>query len=144
MFDPTLASKFGKKADDRPLNGSALPTIDHLSEGHLVLLRDRIDARLPPARLSNLNLEEELVLQLMRAKALQSDAFDDVDVAANQKAQVMNSVASTIGALVRMQTDLYNAERFKAIEAILLEAVKSMPTPQATKFLDEYERLASS
>ena len=103
---------------------------------------DLVQSRLPPAQLSGMNLEEELVRQLQRAKELQALTLDDVEVPANQKAVVMNSVASAIGALVEMQEALYNAERFKAIEAIMIEALKVLPEDVATKFLDEYENLA--
>ena len=119
-----------------------LPSIEDLSEGQLILLMDLVQSRLPPAKLSGMNLEEELVRQLQRAKALQALTLDDVEVPANQKAAVMNAVASAIGALVEMQEALYNAERFKAIEAIMIEALKVLPEDVATKFLDEYENLA--
>ena len=145
MFDTKRTQQFGKKNDDdSPYNGSSLPSIDHLDEGELILLMDRIEGKLPPLKLSRLNLEEELVRQLMRAKTLQADVIDSDEIAANQKAQVMNSVASTIGALVKMQTDLYNAERFKAVEALMIDALKLMPTDVAIKFLEEYERLAGN
>lgn len=143
MFDPNKTSKFsGSSEDEMPDFRAQLPSIEDLSEGQLILLMDLVQSRLPPAQLSGMNLEEELVRQLQRAKALQALTLDDVEVPANQKAAVMNAVAGAIGALVEMQEALYNAERFKAIEAIMIEALKVLPEDVATKFLDEYENLA--
>lgn len=143
MFDPNKTSRFsGSSEDEMPDLRAQLPSIEDLSEGQLILLMDLVQSRLPPAQLSGMNLEEELVRQLQRAKELQALTLDDVEVPANQKAAVMNAVASAIGALVEMQEALYNAERFKAIEAIMIEALKVLPEDVATKFLDEYENLA--
>ena len=143
MFDTLATSRFGSTAEDFPPSAyPTLPNIDDLSEGQLILLMDLVQSRLPPAQLSGMNLEEELVRQLQRAKALQARTLDDVEVPANQKAAVLNAVAGAIGSLVEMQEALYNAERFKAIEAIMIEALKVLPEDVATKFLDEYENLA--
>ena len=143
MFD---SSKVGanQTSQDTPYNGSSLPEISHLNQEELVTLYDLVSSRLPPMKLAHLNMEEELVLQLYRAKALQTKTMEDDDIPANQKAQVMNSVASVIGDLIRLQERLFNAERFKAIEAILLESLKMLPKAQAEAFIIEYAKLGST
>ncbi len=143
MFD---SSKVGanRASQDTPYNGSSLPEISHLNQEELVTLYDLVSSRLPPMKLAHLNMEEELVLQLYRAKALQTKSMEDDNIPANQKAQVMNSVASVIGDLIRLQERLFNAERFKAIEAILLESLKMLPKAQAEAFIIEYAKLGST
>ena len=143
MFD---SSKVGanRASQDTPYNGSSLPEISHLNQEELVTLYDLVSSRLPPMKLAHLNMEEELVLQLYRAKALQTKTMEADEIPANQKAQVMNSVASVIGDLIRLQERLFNAERFKAIEAILLESLKMLPKAQAEAFIIEYAKLGST
>lgn len=143
MFDPDKTSRFsGSPEDGLPDFRAQLPDIEDLDEGQLILLMDLIQSKLPPAKLASMNLEEELVRQLQRAKALQARTLEDDDVPANQKAVVLNAVANAIGALVEMQEALYNAERFKAIEAIMIDAVKAMPPDISEKFIDDYEALS--
>ena len=141
MFD---SSKVGanRASQDTPYNGSSLPEISHLNQEELVTLYDLVSSRLPPMKLAHLNMEEELVLQLYRAKALQTKSMEADEIPANQKAQVMNSVASVIGDLIRLQERLFNAERFKAIESLLIKAVQNMPPEYAQKFIQDYEDLA--
>ena len=139
IFDPNVV-KQGRQ--EKPYTGDPLPNIDHLNEGQLLTLYARVESKLPPAKLSHLNLDEELVRQLQRAKALQSAVMEDIDVAANQKAQVLNATGTALNQLINMQERLYNAERFKALELLIIEAVKAMPMAQAEKFLDAYETLA--
>lgn len=143
MFD---SSKVGanRAPRDTPYNGSSLPEISHLNQEELVTLYDLVSSRLPPMKLAHLNMEEELVLQLYRAKSLQTKTMEADEIPANQKAQVMNSVASVIGDLIRLQERLFNAERFKAIEAILLESLKMLPKAQAEAFIIEYAKLGST
>ena len=143
MFD---SSKVGanRASQDTPYNGASLPEISHLNQEELVTLYDLVSSRLPPMKLAHLNMEEELVLQLYRAKALQTKSMEDDNIPANQKAQVMNSVASVIGDLIRLQERLFNAERFKAIEAILLESLKMLPKAQTEAFIIEYAKLGST
>lgn len=147
FFDTKLPSAEPTVARDKaykPSRGDNLPDIDHLTEPDLVALLDRVQARLPPAKLSNLDLEEELVTQLSRAKSLQTQVLEDNDIPANQKAQVMNTVGSVIGDIIRMQERLYNAERFKAIEAMLLDSLRMLPKAQAEAFIEEYAKMGST
>lgn len=111
-------------------------TADELAE-----LRYALDVVCPQQQLSDVNLEEELMSQYARIKKLQNDVIDDEDTPANQKAQVANAVASTLQHLVKMQSEYSTAERFKAIEALMIKAMKSLPVDVATKFIEEYERI---
>lgn len=107
----------------------------------LLAMRAAIDAQLPARALSEINVDEELVTQLLVAKELQSQVLDDPDVPSNQRAQVVNAVGSIIDQLTKAQERYYNAERFKRIEAILIKALAKLPTDVAEDFIDHYEKL---
>lgn len=124
-----------------PASRKPTTTLAGLSEDELLLMRAEIDNLLPPQSMANMNMEQELVLQFKAVKRLQLDVIDDKDTPANQRAQVANAVAATLGQLVKMQADFYTSERFKAIEALMIRAMKTMPRPQAEKFISEYEAL---
>lgn len=141
FYDPNFTQAEPVKASDKPIYGARLPPIDHLTEGELITLLDMVISRLPPTKMSNLNLEDELVLQLYRAKDLLAKTIDQEETPANQKAQVMNAVSSVISQLIQLQERLYNAERFKAMEAIMIKSIQLMPKEAAEHFVDEYEKL---
>lgn len=115
--------------------------IENYSEADLYRLRAEIDAMLPQQSLSAMNLESELVTQYHTVKALQNVILTAEEVPANQKAQIANSVVSTLDALVKMQERFHTAERFKAIENLLIKHMKTMPREIAEKFVAEYEAL---
>lgn len=141
FFDKDFRKTTADYGADKPVKVSNLPPIEHLDEDDLLALLDEVESRLPPAKLAHLNLEEELVRQLHRAKALQSEVLKDDETPANQKAQVMNTVGAVIADIVKMQERLYNAERFKALEGLLIDALKSLPKDQAEAFIDQYEKM---
>lgn len=107
----------------------------------LLALRSQIDARLPARALADLDLEEELVIQFQQTKGLLNRVMIDENVPANQKAQVINSCASVLGQITKMQTELYSAERVKALEAALIKALLTLPEATQLAFFIEYERL---
>ena len=117
--------------------------IDQMDVDELLALKDKIEAKLPMRALKAMNLEEELVTQYMRVKALQSRVMEAEDIPANQIAQCAGQVASTLQALVKMQTEWYNAERFKKLEGLMIKHMRTLPQGAAEAFLDEYERLAA-
>lgn len=116
--------------------------LQNLSVDELLSLRSEIDELLPARALGDIDLEHELVVQFLAVKSLQANVLQDDNTAANQKAQVANAVASTLQQLVKMQSEHYNAERFKRIEALLVKSMKLMPVEAAEAFLNEYEELA--
>lgn len=98
-----------------------------LDEVALMNLRVHIDNRLPPTKLKNLDLEKELVIQFKISQHVQNMILEDLDTPANQKAQVLNSVVSTIQKLVEMQSNHYTTERLKEIENALIRALNDWP-----------------
>ena len=115
--------------------------LDTMSVEELRELRDEIDRRLPEEKLSQMDLTQELLSQYRLVQRLQSDVLGDDDIPANQRAQVAGQVASTLQQLVKMQTEFQNAERFRAIENLLIKSIKLMPRDAAEAFIAEYEKL---
>lgn len=106
----------------------------------LLEARGLIEARLPPVSLRDVDLERELGLQVLALKELQARVLGDFSTAANQKAQVANSLSAALANLVKVQDNVYTAERLKKIESLLLDAVQELPAQEMQTFLDEYER----
>ena len=113
--------------------------IDEMDVDELLALKDQIEGRLPNRSLKAMNLEEELVEQYMKVKALQNRVLNDEGIPANQLAQCAGQVASTLQALVRMQTEWYNAERFKDIESHLIKTLNKLPAEMVEDFFTWYE-----
>lgn len=115
--------------------------IEEMTAADLRTMRARIDAHLPETSMSNINLEKELLEQFQAVKDLQSSVLDDPETPANQKAQVANAVAATLNQLIKMQSEYYTSERFKAIEALMVKFMKKLPKDMVDEFLTEYETI---
>lgn len=111
---------------------------DGMPVHELIKHRDDIDRRLPPLSLSELNLEEQMLLQYHSTRSLQSDVIAEESIPVNQRAQVANSVAASLAKLTELQETLYTTERLKAIERILIRSLRKLPEEVAEAFLVEY------
>jgi 3-oxoacyl-(acyl-carrier-protein) synthase len=133
MFDEpgSLPSRLDK-APKLVFNWDALP-LDQLLKYHA-----EIEQRLPPTALKDLNMERELLLQFHTVRALQTDTLGDDETAANQKAQVANTVASCLNKIVDMQNAVYNSERFKKVEQAIIRALDTLPEDAARLWLEQY------
>ena len=92
-------------------------------------------------RLGDLDLDRQLYLSYARANNYLEQIQMRKDVPPNQVAQVMNTLTAILKEVVKMQTDLLNAERIKKIEACLLYALKKATPEVQEDFMVEYERL---
>jgi predicted nucleic acid-binding protein len=117
-----------------PLNGMEIKD--------LLDLRSRIDRALPALALKDMNLEEELVIQFLTAKELQTAVLSSNEEA-NKKAQTLNAVSAALQALIKMQTDFHTAERLKNIESKLIRALDKVPKHHLEEFFVWYESEAS-
>lgn len=115
-----------------------------MDEHELLTLRAEIDQRLVVKKLEDMDMERELVLQLRMSQALQTNIIDDDRVPANQKAQVMNSVASTIQQITKMQGEIYTSERLKRIESALIKQLNQWPEDQTRTFFERYTEILNS
>ena len=109
-----------------------------MNEAALIDLRSQLDSHLT-LKLSDINLAEELALQFKQAKALYNNIAEDEETAANQKAQVLNTVTSIIATITKAQAELYNAERLKKLEIAVLKALKTLPLPEQEAFFELYK-----
>ena len=90
-------------------------------------------------RLQDLDLESEVLQNYNTAKQFLA-TIDQESIPANQVAQVINSITGILKDLVKMQTDLYDAERVKKLEAALINTLKTLPEEQQNAFFTRYER----
>ena len=104
-------------------------------------LRTRIEKSLPVKDLKDVDLSRELVLQMLSTQELQADVMSDGDVPANQKAQTANAVATILGNLIKLQSEVYTSERLKKIEQVMVAAVDQFPDTIGTAFYAEYAAL---
>lgn len=95
---------------------------------------------LPSKTLLDVNLEHELLNLLRTGQQLMHTVLSDLDVPANQKAQVINSLASTIDQLVKLQNSVHDSERVKRLEHVFTKTLKSLPTEVAESALQVYQR----
>ncbi len=107
-------------------------------------IRSRINAVLPtePRKMTDMNLEDELVAQYVALKNLQDDNLNDPDIALNQRAQAANALTGALGSLIKLQTDLKREEKFKVMEAALMEAVSNLPSDSKVEFFAKYREIA--
>lgn len=93
----------------------------------------------PPKSLADLNLEDELLQQLNSTKSFLAGVMTNEDIAPNQIAQVMNTLASITKQIISMQEALHNQESIKKMEAAMIFALKQAPTDVQDAFLLAYE-----
>ncbi len=95
-----------------------------------------------PISLAELNIERELVEQYAKTKELMDEVLFDDETPANQKAQVANSVVTTLGQILKLQEEIQRGETLKLMEQVLIEVLKTLPQTSQDEFFAEYERLA--
>lgn len=113
-----------------------------MNMSELLALRDQIDSFLPSTSIKDFDLERELIHQFYKAKELQTNAATDVGTPTNQRAQVANTVAKLLSDLISLQTQIYNAEQFRRMEAALGKTLKAMPKETQEAFFGLYEKTA--
>lgn len=142
--NPPKAPLFDLGALSKPLAGAEargpLVPLEKLDLNELLDLRSQIDERLPPRRLADLDLEEEVMLQFARTKLLYNNVIADGGTPANQRAQVANSCTAILDQLIKMQTRLYDAGRVQALEQALVRTMREQPEAVQERFFELYER----
>ena len=91
--------------------------------------------------LKNLDLDAELYNAYAKAKNYLADVQSDDQVPPNQLAQLMNTISAILKEIVKMQTELHNAEKVKKLEAAMIQAIKLAPLESQQAFLEEYEKI---
>lgn len=116
--------------------------LSSLSKKELRKLKSMVDSLLPSQKVKDLDLEDELMQQYDKTKTLMDDCLDDDEASPNQKAQVANSVVSTLGQLVKLQEDLRLQQTLKVMEQVLIDTLKGLPKELKDEFFGEYESRA--
>ena len=91
--------------------------------------------------LKSLDLDAELYNAYAKAKNYLADVQSDDQVPANQVSQVFNTISAILKEIVKMQTELHNAEKVKKLEAAMIQAIKLAPLESQQAFLEEYEKI---
>jgi len=116
-----------------------LPDLRAYSNSDLMLLKDQISTL--TGKLTDINLEEELVNQLLQTKELLKDVYsDESGDSASQKASLINACSAIIRDLAKTQAEIHNAERLKTMEQTLIEVLTKYDEAISREFLELYER----
>jgi hypothetical protein len=124
----------------QPVEKIDLYDISTMDEVDLLKLRDEIEQKLQGLTLADVNLVKETMIQLKKAKLLQIEATKkDSETPMNQRAQVQNSIASILDKLGKMQTELYDSEKLKRLQAAVVKVVKQLPKESQVQFFEMLE-----
>lgn len=138
MYDP---SKLDAVKSGTAFSSSISPSsLEMMTVPELLALKNAVEMLLPASSFKDLDLEQELVYQYQKVKYLQDEILTDNVTPANQKAQVANSVASTLQQLVAMQAKFHTSERLKEIEGRLIKTLNKLPKEHLKEFFDWYEQ----
>lgn len=113
--------------------------LDSMAPEQLIEVYEEVRKRLPPIQIAKMNVEEELLLQFHTVRKLQTEIIGEDGVAPNQKAQVANTVGNCLERIAKMQDEIYDSERFKRIESLLIRMLRKIPKDVAEEFLRNYE-----
>lgn len=145
----TMQDLIAQKLQDEKASRSRRPRkvtsfgldLDVLSEDDLLELRGMVDSCLPARALIDLNVERELIVQLQVVKNLQARVMVDPEIPANQLAQVAGQVAGTLQSIAKLQLEVHDSERMKALETILVDCIQEfLDIDTQLKFFEEYEK----
>jgi|SRR6185369_5760016 len=90
--------------------------------------------------LDTIDLLGENVRLFRQTRQLMTKVLNDSATPPNQKAQVANTLGSLLKTLSSTQTDLYNAERLKRLENVIVRILQDFPAELQERFLTAYER----
>lgn len=129
---------------------------DH-SLQHPKLFNERvmIPATPSPVNLDQLDLQKELLDNYLLSKhflvsVLRVGELDDNNQqvqpgdSPNQIAAVLNSARSSLAEIIKMRTELNNAERFKLMEQAMISVIRMLPEKEREIFVDKYEQIILS
>lgn len=91
------------------------------------------------ADIGAIDLKAELAEQYAKAKTLYANVETSSCFTPNQKASVLNAVTAILAAITKEQAKVHNMERLKAMEAALIEALKTLPEEAQQVFYNQYE-----
>lgn len=113
--------------------------LSRLTVEQLETLQATLADLLPPKTLLDVNLEHELLGLMRKGQELLANVLTDDTVPANQRAQVLNSLASTLDQLAKLQNTIYDSERIKRLEHVFTRTLKALPTDAAEYAIQVYK-----
>lgn len=135
MFDESAHQPFGRGSNAL----AAGFRLDEMEPEQLIEVYEEVRKRLPPIHIAKMNVEEELLLQFHTIRKLQTEIIGEDGVAPNQKAQVANTVGNCLERIAKMQDEIYDSERFKRVESLLIRMLRKLPKEVAEEFMKDYE-----
>ena len=130
MFNEQLARQIDENADLHLTKASR-------ATSHVVP-KKRADVQ----KLTDMNLEDELLAQYQAVLDLQTDVINS-DAPANQKAQVAGQVTTVLAQIIKMQEDLRRQERLRVMESVLVDTLRTLPKEAQEKFIADYQAAAA-
>jgi hypothetical protein len=96
---------------------------------------------LPVQALEDLDLAGELEQALASTKRLLRTAEYDGDIPLNQKAQILSTLNTILTSITKSRSEIYSAERNRALESTLIKVLKRFPALQSEFMLAYSEAL---
>jgi len=93
--------------------------------------------------IEQLNLSDELIKHFAAVKAQMDTALDSPDSTPTQIAAAAKVINDLLGQLIRMQTEVYNIDRIRAMEHALVESIQILPEATKEEFFRIYENQLS-
>lgn len=110
----------------------------------LIAARDRLTEQIGDLDLGSINISDELMEQYKVIKRMLHDSANDDEIPLNQRASIANSCTTLLGQLVKMQADVWNADRLKKMEGAVFAAFKQLDKDErvelGAKFLEIYRK----
>lgn len=111
-----------------------------MTQAELLQLRGEIDENLSGIHLQDVNLVQETLIQLKKAKILQNRATKvGANYPLNQLAQVQNSIAKILQDLAKIQNTLFDSEQRKRLQQATIKTIKSLSQADQDRFFELYE-----
>lgn len=100
---------------------------------------DPADDQLGVGGFDSIDLVGETVRLYRQTRKLLSKVLSDNKTPVNQQAQVANTLGTLLKGLSAQQTDLYNAERLKRLELIIIQIIRDVAPDVQDAFMARYE-----
>ena len=86
-----------------------------------------------------MDLLDELKSHFENLKYTLSEVLNDPDESPSQKASLASAINNCLAQMIKMEKELYNINRVKAMEDSLVRAIDTLPEDAKERFLTHYE-----
>lgn len=113
----------------------------HQPAGQLVMPTSLDQIDLSKELLENYQIAKAFLYQILNLMDDDEDSRGKAGDSPNQIAAVINSVKSSLAEIIKLQTEVNNADRFMKLEQAMISAIKVMPEEARTLFMERYEEI---